>query len=118
MTFEQLPLIMLRALVLTVMIECAAGWLLGVRHRSEQLVIVLANLITNPIVVSGEAAVIFLAGWKALLPAAIVLELMALIAETAIYRKHIGKKPDPLLLSLTCNTVSLLIGEVLNRFVF
>ena len=43
MTLEQLPLIMVRALLITVAVECAVAWLLGVRTLRDQKVVVLAN---------------------------------------------------------------------------
>lgn len=114
MTLEQLPFIMLKALCLTIMIECAAGWILGVRGRHDQGIIVLVNLLTNPLVVSLGAAVLFFAGREYLMPATIAMEIMAVIAEGLIYKRHLTVKTDPFVLSLICNMSSYLIGVIIN----
>lgn len=118
MTLEQLPLIMLRALALTILIECAAAWTLGVRTKRDQTTVVLVNLLTNPLVVSLGAAARFFIGMGAVLPVTLVMEAAAVIAEGAVYKKTINAKRDPYVISLVCNLASFLIGEVLNRFVF
>ena len=74
MTLEHLPLIMLRAFALTVLVECAAAWCLGVRDCYSQMIVILANLMTNPLVVSGGAVVIVQIGYGALLPAMLVVQ--------------------------------------------
>ena len=114
MTLEQLPLIMIRALALTILIECAAGWMLGVRDRRGQGVIVLANLMTNPLVVSLGAAVQLFAGREYLAPVTIAMEIIAVIAEGFVYSRHLTSKTDPYILSLACNLSSYLIGAVIN----
>lgn len=114
MTLEQLPLIMLRALCFTIMIECAAGWIMGVRDRQGQSIIVLVNLLTNPLVVSLGAAILFFAGHEYLAPATIAMEMIVVIAEGMIYKSHLTVKMDPFTLSLVCNLSSYLIGVIIN----
>lgn len=114
MTLEQLPLIMIRALALTILIEAAAGWIMGVRDRHGQSVIVLVNLMTNPLVVSLGAAVQFFAGREYLAPVTIVMEIMVVIAEGFIYSRYLDAKVNPYILSLACNLSSYLIGAALN----
>ena len=118
MTLEHLPLIMLRAFALTVLVECAAAWCLGVRDCYSQIIVILANLMTNPLVVSGGAVVIVQIGYGALLPAMLVFECMAVMAEGFVYSKKLSVKCNSFLLSLLCNTSSYMIGELLNRFVY
>ena len=78
MTYEQLPLIMLRALTLTVVIEVITAWVFGVKSAGDQIVVVLANLMTNPLVVSfGAAAAVFI-GHQVLLPFTIAMEIIAI----------------------------------------
>ena len=118
MTLEQLPLIMVRALLITVAVECAVAWLLGVRTLRDQKVVVLANILTNPILVSTEAAILLLAGRQALLYASVLLEILAISAEALVYRKRIHANTGPLILSLVCNLASVATGEILERFIF
>lgn len=118
MTLEQLPLIMLRALALTVVIEGIAAWIMGVRSMREQTTVALANLLTNPIVVSTGAAVQFFISRSALLPITLVMEAAVVLIEGLIYKKHMKTDMNPFLLSCVCNLASYGIGEILNRFVF
>ena len=118
MTLEQLPLIMLRALALTIIIECAAAWILGIRTKHDQTTVALVNLMTNPLVVSMGAAVRFFIGIPVMLPATLVMEAAVVAAEGAIYNKTLEAKKNPYVLSLICNMTSYLVGEILNRFVF
>ena len=118
MTLEQLPLIMIRAFALTLIIESIAAWLLGVRTSRGQATVALANLLTNPVVVSAGAAVQFFIGYRALLPATLMMEAAVIVIEGSIYKKHIDVRVNPFALSLACNLASYGIGEILNRFVF
>ena len=118
MTLMQLPVIMLRALILTVMIECAAAWCLGVRDRNGQITVILANMMTNPLVVSCSAAAVVWIGYSALFPVTVILEILAVMAEGAVYKYKGTGNCDPFLMSLICNALSYVIGEILNRFVF
>ena len=118
MTLEQLPLIMLRALVLTILIECAVAWLLGVRTKRDQTTVVLVNLLTNPLVVSLGAATSLWLGFKAVRPVTLALEVLVVVVEGAVYRKTLTTDRNPYAVSLICNLASFLIGEVLNRYVF
>lgn len=115
---EQLPLIMLRALVITILLECAAAWTLGVRTKRDQTTVVLANMLTNPLVVSIGAAVRFFIGIRALLPATLIMEIAVWIVEGRVYKKTLKADRDPYVISLVCNLTSFLVGEVLNRYVF
>lgn len=118
MTLMQLPLIMARALILTVLVECLAAWCMGVRSRHDQIVVVLVNLMTNPLLVSLSAAAVVWLGYGAKLPATIILEAAAVIAEGFVYKNRLEAECDPFLLSIVCNASSFTIGEILNRFVF
>ena len=118
MTIEQLPLIMLRALVLTAAVECAAAWLIGVRDKRGQSVVVLANLLTNPLVVSIGAAVLFFAGSGALLAVTLIMEVVVVAVEGIVYDKMTVNVRNPFLISFICNLSSYVTGELLNRFVF
>lgn len=108
---------MLRALALTVLIECAAAWILGARTRRDQEMVALANLLTNPMVVSIGAAV-SLIDYGLVRPVTLVMEAGVVIIEGVVYKKTIDIKTGPYKLSLICNLTSYLIGEVLNSFVF
>lgn len=117
MTLEQLPLIMLRALLITLIIECAVAWILGVRTRDGQKVVFLANLMTNPVVVSMGAGVLLFLGRNMLFPITVIMEVIVVVVEGVVYRRYLETERDPFVISLICNAVSFFTGELLNRFV-
>ena len=47
----KLPWIMARCLILTVLLECGAGFAIGARNKKDLLNILLVNVLTNPLVV-------------------------------------------------------------------
>lgn len=118
MTLDQLPLIMLRALALTVLIECVTAWVLGVRSARDQMIVALVNVITNPLVVSIGAAVLFMGGRDIFRISMIVMEISVVLVEGLIYKKKLSCEINPFMLALICNVVSYICGEILNRFVF
>lgn len=118
MTIEQLPLIMIRALTITIVIECLAAWILRVRNRHDLTVVVLVNLMTNPLVVSIGAAVLVFAGRDMLMPATLAMEALVVIVECMVYSKTIDTECNAFVLSLVCNAASYMIGEILNRLFF
>lgn len=109
---------MLRALFLTVIIECCTAWVLGVRSMRDQTTVMLANVLTNPLVVSAGAAVQFFMGYEYLLPAVLAMEIAAVAAEGLVYRGRLSAGTHPFMLSMICNLISYTAGEILNRLVF
>ena len=107
--------ILLRALAqglaLTLLFECFLALLLGVRKKEHMLFILLANIVTNPVVV----LVSYLCMYYTALPIGMVtllLELWAIGMESLAYRW--GKLSHPLLLSLGLNGISYLLGNAIN----
>ena len=49
---SHMPALLLRCLLCTVIIECAAAFILGLRKPDEQLTVALVNVVTNPLLVS------------------------------------------------------------------
>jgi len=94
------------ALGLTAAVELALAALLGVRGVWDFLLILGANLLTNPPVnLLAELARTAAPRWT--VPAVILLEAGAVLGEWAVYRRLLdrGKLP-PLLLSLILNGAS------------
>lgn len=124
MRLNDLPLIMLRCLLCTELIECGAAFLLRRRTWREQRIILLVNLMTNPLAVILPVTAGIFFGRPANIVAIIVLELFAVFSEALVYRhffqsegKSLQKLP-PLALSLILNFCSWSIGELLNRYLF
>ena len=101
------------SLVLTLVIEITVALFWGIRDRKDILLVILVNILTNPVVV--------LCYWMAAgyteLPLVLVkavLEVGAFLIEFLCYNQ-LGKNISrPLLLSLVANAVSFGIGELIN----
>lgn len=139
MLLNDFPLIMLRCLLLTVAIECAAAFVLGIRKAADQLIVVLANVLTNPVVVVTSSFVGMFCGRTEYAVTLALLEIAAVLVEALVYRRvmRLGAgdtdktfaffrggdvraaiKFAPIIVSLVLNCCSYFIGELLNKFVF
>lgn len=100
------------SLALTLILESVFGLIWGVKGRRDWLLLLLVNVVTNPIVVTLHYCV------SSHLLFVIVLEVCAVLAEWLAYRKW-GKTVRPaFLFSLCANCFSYFCGVLLNYFVF
>ena len=116
--FSQLPLLLLRCLLLTALIECAVAFLLRLRRPHDLLTVALVNALTNPPLVCISFVVQFFCGHGLYCATVLLLELAAFLTEALFYRSLLGSKPNPFLLSLILNAASWSLGVLLNSFVF
>ena len=115
MSINDLPIIMARCLILTIIIEVIGGIILGIRNKKEILNVILVNVVTNPIVVSFPILIYLLFGYNYEMLSLYILEIVTLFVEGFIYKKVlIYKKTNPFLISLILNLSSYLIGELIN----
>ena len=117
MSINELPMIMIRCLLLTIIIEIIVGLILGIRNKKDIINIILVNIVTNPIVVSIPILVYIYLGYKYEVISLYILEVLTVLIEGFIYLKVINyKRINPFLLSLFLNLSSYLIGELINYF--
>ncbi len=102
-------------LALTVVIEATAAFVCGVRTRRGQITVLLANIITNPLMNSILTAVSFLISPAAYYWFLVPLEAAVVLAEGLIYKKHLQIKANPFLLSLLLNACSYLFGTLILK---
>ena len=116
MNIANLPYIMIKCLLCTIIIEVVMAFILRVRDKKDYLNIMLVNIITNPIVVSLPVFIYVKYGYKEYIISLITLELLTVLTEGLIYLKVLKyKRINPILLSLILNASSYLIGEVINK---
>lgn len=116
MNISNLPYIMIKCLLCTIIIEVVMAFILKVRDKKDYLNIMLVNIITNPIVVSLPIFIYVKYGYNEYIISLIALELLTVLTEGLIYLKVLKyKKINPILLSLMLNASSYLIGEVINK---
>lgn len=99
---------LLVSLLLTLLLECAFAFVAGAHTPRRLLLVVLVNVLTNPIVVL--LCTLFP---SPLLTA--VMELAAVLTEGAIYRARADWLRRPFLFSLAINAFSYLTGLLINR---
>ena len=98
---------MLTALVCTLVLETGTAAALGVREGRDLATVVLANLLTNPVVSVLPTTAAFYLGYETLIPVTAVAETGAVLAEWLVYRKFLSfRRMHPLLLSFILNLVS------------
>lgn len=118
MRINDLPIIMLYCLVITIVIEVIGALLIGVRDKKDILNVILINLVTNPLVTSIPIFMLVYYGFKERVIMLIILELLTFIGEGFIYSKTlVFKKVNPYLLSLILNLLSYGVGEFVNYII-
>ena len=116
MNLSNLPYIMIKCLLCTIIIEVFMAFILKVRDKKDFLNIILVNVITNPIVVTVPVLMAIKYSYRTSIISLIVLEILTVFIEGLIYLKVLKyRKINPLLLSLILNASSYFIGEVINR---
>ena len=107
---------MLIALVLTIIIETLIAFLLfKIKDKKDLLIVMLVNVLTNPLVNSISTFCLYNYGFKAKDISMVVLEILAFISEALIYSKALtNKKTNPFILSFVLNASSYLMGVLIN----
>ncbi len=108
---------MLTALVLTVVIEAALAFLFGVRTRYGQGIVLLVNVITNPLLNAVLTVMSFYISPAAYYWFLVPLEMLVVFTEGRIYKSMLQIKMNPYLLSFLLNLGSWLIGSGILRII-
>ena len=118
MRINDIPLVMLYCLGSTILIEGLLAFLAGVRKRGDQLIVLLVNVLTNPLLVSTGYLILFHFGMRGYNIATAVMEVAVVFVEGLIYRKFLPDRRHPVLLSLFLNAGAFLFGQGLNYLIF
>lgn len=115
----ELPIVMVRCLVCTILIETIIALLIGIRDKKDYLNIILVNIVTNPLVVVFPIAFYIQYGNEAKNISIIILEIFAFLFEGIIYCKYLKyKKTNGFLISFLLNFCSYFIGELINYILY
>lgn len=118
MAISDLPIVILRSLFITLMIEIILAVFLGYRHK-DLVNVFLVNLLTNPILNCIVVAVNYYYGLRCRNITLIVLEIIAVIIEGDIYQKYlIKRKINGYVLSIILNLASFLLGMFINKLIY
>ena len=113
-----MPIVMLRSLIITIFIETTIAFVL--RYRKKDLInVILVNILTNPLVNCLTIFVNVYYGKNMRTTTLVILEIFAFITEGYIYKKYLHKqKPNGFLLSLILNISSLIFGIIINLIIY
>ncbi len=118
MIINDIPIIMIRCLLCTIIIEVLVALVLKVKNKKDVINIILVNILTNPIVVIIPIFVAFNYGIQYQKITLYILEVVTVIVEGFIYLKVLNyKRINPFLLSLVLNLSSYLIGLLINNII-
>ena len=104
------------SLALTLALETGFFFSTGKRDRKDAVLVVMVNIITNPVVVLTYWLAFLYTNWN-VFAVLIVLEIFAVLTEGYYYRKYGRGFRRPYLFSLGANAFSYGVG-VLIQFVF
>ena len=117
MDINDIPEIMLRSLLFTIIIEILVALIIGIKNKKDIINILLVNLLTNPIVTSIPIVFNVYFGILSRNIVLYTLEILTFLIEGIIYFKTIKyRKINPFLISLILNLSSFFIGELLNNY--
>ena len=107
------------SLILTIAFEAGFFLLTGKRNKKDLLLVVLANVLTNPVVVLLYWLILFYTGWSRIMMniIKIPLELFAVLTEGYYYKKYGRDFKHPYLFSIAANAFSFGIGILLQQFI-
>lgn len=104
-------------LILTIVVELFVARLLGIKNKQELLIIIAAQIFTNPIAVFITSACI---DWTAdsaqYYGCVVAVELAVIIVEGLIYKLK-GVSSAPWRLSILCNLASVSVGILIQTFI-
>lgn len=111
MYIKDMPIVMIKFLIITIIIEVLISIILGIRDKKDILIIILANIFTNPLVTSIPTYFQICYGMVSRNIVVLLLEIFAVVSEGYIYYKSLKyKKNNGFVLSLILNLSSYLIG--------
>jgi len=110
-----LPVSLALSLCLALVLECGFFFLTGKRHKKDLLLVILVNVLTNPIVVLSYWLAAHYTLWNRNL-IKVFLELFAVLTEACYYKKYGQEFRHPLWFSIAANAFSFGIGVVVQQF--
>ena len=118
MTIDELPVVMIRCLLSTIIIELLLALILGVRDKKDILNIILVNTMTNPLLVSLITYITYNRIFNRTI-SIVIMEILVVIIEGLTYKKILKfNKKNPYIISLILNASSFLIGEIINYLIY
>ena len=103
------------SLALTIICETGFFLIIGKREKKDLFLLILVNVLTNPIVVLSFWLAVLHTDWNARITL-IPLELFAVLMEGYYYSKYGQSFRHPFLFSIAANMFSFWIGVLIQQF--
>ena len=110
---QKLTLALIESLGLTLALETGFFFITGKKDRKDLMLLILANIITNPIVVLSYWLAATYTHWNSVIVLA-ALEVFAILLEGGYYRKYGQGFRRPYLFSAAANMFSFWIGVLIQ----
>ena len=104
------------SIALTIALETGFFLLIGKRNKKDLLLLLLVNVLTNPVVVLTYWLAVLYTNWNAVI-IIIPLEVLAVLIEGRYYKKYGRDFKRPYLFSLAANIFSYGIGLLIQFFI-
>ncbi|MBO7676559.1 MAG: hypothetical protein J6S49_03490 [Erysipelotrichaceae bacterium] len=112
--------IFLKPLLLTILFEeIGAILFFKIRNRKDLFLILLVNIITNPLLVYFSLLLMYHLGiGTGRLATYLILEPIVVFTEYCLYRKYLSSRKDYLIMSVTLNIFSIIGGFIWQKIMF
>ena len=104
------------SLAMTIVLETGFFLLTGKRNKKDLLLVVLVNVLTNPVVVLSYLLLMLYTGLNTVI-ILIPLEIFAVLTEGYYYKKYGRTFKRPYLFSIAANMFSFWTGVVIQQFI-
>jgi hypothetical protein len=104
------------SLALTLVFEMSFFYIVGKRNKKDLLLVIMVNVLTNPVVVLLYWLAYFYTNWNTVI-VLIPLEAFAVLTEGYYYRKYGQGFKRPFLFSFAANAFSFTLGFLVQRVV-
>ena len=104
------------SLALTLALETGFFLVTGKRNKKDLLLVVMVNILTNPVVVLIYWLAVLRAGWNSII-ILVLLEIFAILTEGYYYEKYGCDFKRPYLFSLAANVFSYGTGVLIQSFI-
>ncbi len=104
---------MLGSLFATIVVEIFIGYHLKIRNKKDLCLLLLVNIVTNPIAVLSYYCILYFLTFPTLL-VKILIEVFVVVCEWIYYRKYSIEIKKPFQTSIILNVVSFCIGLLID----
>ena len=104
------------SLIMTLVLEIGFFFVTGKRNKKDFLLVVLVNVLTNPIVVLLYWLAYLYTNWNMTI-VIIPLEISAVLTEGFFYMKYAQSIKRPFIFSITANAFSYFLGILIQRII-